>query len=204
MVELWLIRHGQTDWNVEGRFQGSADVPLNNNGCAQAKRLADKVNGHTFAAVYSSHLKRANKTAQVLADALNLSVIVDDRLREISQGEWEGILFTDIKEQYPNEIVERKTNPQQFRPPGGETVEEVAQRVLQAVNEIAEKYSGKRVLIVSHGLALSTLICLAKDLPLSEAYEHIPDNAEPYVIQWDEKKVYEKVLNGFNRSKQYP
>ena len=188
MVELWLIRHGQTDWNVEGRFQGSADVPLNNNGCAQANSLAKKLNGHVFAAVYSSKLKRANKTAQVLASSLNLPVFVDDRLREISQGEWEGILFTDIKERFPNEIIERKKNPQRFRPPGGETVEEVAQRILQAINEIAVKYSGKKVLVVSHGLALSTLICLAKGLPLSEAYDHIPDNAEPYIIQWDEKK----------------
>ena len=189
MVELWLIRHGQTDWNVEGRFQGSADVPLNNNGCAQAKSLAEKLNGHAFAAVYSSHLKRANKTAQVLASAINLPVFIDDRLREISQGDWEGILFTDIKEQYPDEIVERKMNPQQFRPPGGETVEEVARRVLQAINEIAAKYSGKKVLVISHGLALSTLICMAKNLPLSEAYDHIPDNAEPYIIQWDEKEL---------------
>jgi len=184
MLELWLIRHGQTDWNVEGRFQGSADIPLNGTGIKQAETLAKNLNGHAFAAIYSSDLKRAKRTAEAISEVLNINVQTDKRIREISQGDWEGVLFTDINEQYPQELLQRKSDPVNFRPPGGETVKEVFQRACDFIDEIAKQYTDNKVIIVSHGLTLSTLICKAKNLALSEAYKNIPENAEPYIIQW--------------------
>lgn len=185
MIELWLIRHGQTDWNVEGRFQGSEDVPLNYTGREQARKLAKKLDGNSFSAIFSSDLLRAKETAEIIATKLDLPLFIDKRLQEINQGDWEGVLFTEIKEKYPEEIIHRKEDPVFFRPPGGESVEEVSKRITSIVNEISRTFEDEKILIVSHGLALSILICLTKNIPLADAYKHIPDNANPAIVYWD-------------------
>ena len=96
MTEIWIVRHGQTDWNVEGRYQGQADRPLNAVGLAQAQQAAEQLRGRDFAAIYSSDLQRARVTAEIIAGQLGLPVQVDRRLREVNQGEWEGLLTADI------------------------------------------------------------------------------------------------------------
>lgn len=181
-TELWLVRHGQTDWNVEGRYQGQADMPLNEVGQKQANDLARKIKEIDFDAVYSSDLQRALTTAQILAG--DKEVIVDRRLREIHQGEWEGQLFSVIRQRYADFFESREQNPLESRPPGGESLQEVAERVRGCVDEIAKRHQGGRILIVSHGLAIATLIAAAKGLPLSMSFELIPDNAEPQIIYW--------------------
>jgi len=184
MSELWLVRHGQTDWNLEGRYQGQADVPLNETGLAQARCLADSLTGKVFKALYSSDLTRARQTAEILGGRLGLTPCIDIRLREIDQGEWEGMAFHDIVSQYTGEINARSLDPVHQRAPGGESVAEVAARVSQAANDIAHQYPHGPVLIVLHGLALATLTCQARSIPLAKIYEHIPENASPEVIQW--------------------
>ncbi|MCX7975779.1 MAG: histidine phosphatase family protein [Bellilinea sp.] len=181
-TELWLVRHGQTDWNVEGRYQGQADMPLNEIGLKQARELAIKISEIDFEAVYSSDLQRALTTAQILAR--DKQVNIDRRLREIHQGEWEGQLFSVIRQRYADFFQSREQNPLESRPPGGESLQEVAERVKACVDEIAKRHQGKRILVVSHGLAIATLIAAAKGLPLSHSFELIPDNAEPQIIFW--------------------
>ena len=185
MTELWLVRHGQTDWNVEGRYQGQADQPLNDVGFAQARALARELDGRHFDALYSSDLLRARQTAATIAQQLGLQVTVDRRLREINQGEWEGQLFTDIVRRYEDEIAARREDPVGSRPPGGESVAEVASRIWTAVDEIVLAHPGGRVLLVSHGLALATLMARARGASLAEVYSLIPDNASPQVITWE-------------------
>lgn len=184
MTELWLVRHGATDWNLQGRYQGQIDVPLNPTGLEQAQALAQKLAGKKFAAIYCSHLERARQTAQALADRLNLAVKIDPRLQEVSLGDWEGELFDDIAQNYPEHIAERRSNPVHSRPPGGESVAEVAARMAQAADDIARAHPEGPVIIVSHGLALATLICLARQIPLNQAFKLIPENAAPEVIEW--------------------
>ncbi|MEW6502694.1 MAG: histidine phosphatase family protein [Chloroflexota bacterium] len=181
-TELWLVRHGQTDWNVEGRYQGQADMPLNDIGIKQACDLAERLKGVHFSAIYSSDLKRAFTTAKILAG--EKEVRVDQRLREIHQGEWEGQLFSVIRQRYANFFEIRRENPLESRPPGGESLKEVSERVSSCVNEIASRHPGERVLIVSHGLAIATLVATSRGLPLWEAFELIPNNAEPEIIFW--------------------
>jgi len=184
MTQLWLVRHGQTDWNLEGRYQGQADPPLNTNGWAQARALAARLSGTGFEAVYTSDLQRAYAMATIIGDRLRLTVTPDKRLREINQGAWEGMLLGDIMFLYPRDWSVHLHNPLHARPPGGESVAEVAARVCAAADDIARAHPVGPVLIVSHGLSLATLLCRVRRLSLQQAYSLIPDNAAPLDIEW--------------------
>jgi alpha-ribazole phosphatase len=184
MTKLCLIRHGQTDWNLEGRYQGQSDVPLNETGRAQACALAGKLAGHSFDAVYASDLSRARETAEIVAAALHMPVRLETRLREINQGEWEGQLVDDIKARYADLWQQRSADPASIRPPQGETVGEVAARVSAALEEISRAHPQGSVLVVSHGLSLATVLCKARGIPVGQAYTVIPDNAEPLWVEW--------------------
>jgi len=186
MTELWLIRHGQTNWNLTGRWQGqSPDAPpLNETGRAQALAILDQLPRADFAAIYSSDLLRARQTAELIANPLNLTVVLDPRLREMNLGAWEGMLSDDIKAQYPRELGEREKNPFEAHAPQGESPREVTERVIAAVDEIAGKHPNDSVLIVSHGVALAVMICHAQKIPLHDVYEHIPENAKPHYVKW--------------------
>ena len=184
MTRLCLVRHGQTDWNLEGRYQGQSNVPLNENGRAQARSLAEQLQSKSFLAVYASHLQRAKETAEIIAAAVHLPVTLDSRLAEINQGEWEGQQVDTIKARYAELWQQRTIDPASVRPPGGETVEEVASRVHAALNEIACLYPSGLVAIVSHGLALATVICTVRGLPIGQSYMVIPDNAKPVWVDW--------------------
>lgn len=184
MTEIWLVRHGQTDWNVEGRYQGQVDIPLNEAGLQQAQELAKQLESVQFDAIFSSNLKRASQTAGCVASLKNMDVQYDFRLREISQGTWEGMLFTDVVRYYEKEVEKRRTEPLTTRPPGGETVVEVAKRARDSVESIACRYPSGRILLVAHGVVISTLYCEANQIPLSEVYWHIPEHTTPHIIQF--------------------
>lgn len=184
MTQLCLIRHGQTDWNLEGRYQGQSDVSLNENGLAQAQSLNEKLDGQKFSAIYSSDLIRAKQTAEPIANLLGLKIQIDPRLREINQGEWEGVLVDDIKARYAEIWSQRTVDPASVRPPGGETVGEVATRVYAALDDIARLFPTERVIIVSHGLSIATAICRDQGIPVGQAYTVIPDNVQPVWMDW--------------------
>ena len=185
MTQLCLIRHGQTDWNLEGRYQGQSDVPLNQTGLAQAQSLARQLKGQAFAAIYASDLMRARQTAEPVAKILDITIQFETRLREIDQGEWEGVLVDDIKARYAELWSQRTVDPASIRPPGGETVGEVAERVYAALDDIARLFPTERVLIVSHGLSIATAICHDKGIPVGQAYTVIPDNVQPVWMDWE-------------------
>ncbi len=184
MTELWLVRHGQTDWNTELRIQGSMDKPLNARGIEQAKELAGSLAGIPFAAVYSSPAKRAFLTATIISQSLGLTVREDERLWEIALGEWEGLTWQQVQEFHPEMFLKRRADPVHIAPAGAETYGDLAKRMVLAANDIAAAHAGKKVLIVSHGMSVATLVCTVKAIPLVDAYHHVPENADPVVIQW--------------------
>ena len=147
MTRFWLARHGETDWNLEGRFQGQADPPLNAKGLEQAHTLADRLVGESIAAIYCSDLQRARRTAQIIGKRLRLKPKVDKRLREISLGAWEGMQKEQIQSVYSELWQRRKLDPLNVPAPGGENLLELAERVEQAVNQ---NRGGKRE---CHGFA---------------------------------------------------
>lgn len=183
MAELWLVRHGQTDWNIAGLYQGQSDIPLNATGLQQAEELAQRLHGQTFVAAYSSDLQRALRTAEIALRDNSLPIQKDRRLREINQGEWEGKNYRQVIARFQQDDSS-KVDTVNDRAPGGESVWDVAQRMAAAVDDIARAHPSGAVLVASHGLALATLVCRVKGYPLSEVYQHILDNAVPEVVHW--------------------
>jgi broad specificity phosphatase PhoE len=181
-----LVRHGQTDWNLEGRFQGQSDVPLNQTGRGEAQSLAGQLSSQSFSAIFTSDLLRAKETADVIAEVLGVPVTPEPRLREINQGEWEGQFVEVIRARNSTLWEQRTIDPANFHPPGGESVAEVAERTQAAMRNITHHYPTGSVLIVSHGLALATIICQNSGIPLGQAFNHIPENAIPTWVDWKE------------------
>ena len=128
---------------------------------------------------------RACQTAEYIAKHLELSVQLEPRLSEIDQGEWEGVLVAEIKARYRQLWAQRTVDPANVRPPGGETVGEVAARVYAALDDISCIFPTENVLIVSHGLSIATAICRAQNIPVGQAYSVIPDNVQPVWMEWN-------------------
>ena len=136
MTILLLVRHGETDWNADGRLQGQTDRPLNDYGRRQARRLAEELDGETLEAIYSSDLARARETAEIVGERLGLAVALDPDLREKDWGNWEGLTAV---ERDRVEFV-------------GESTEAHQERTLRALKRISERHPGDgRVLVVTHG-----------------------------------------------------
>jgi len=184
---LWLIRHGETDWNREGRWQGWRDVPLNPTGLAQAEAMAERLAraGVVFGALYASPLRRALQTAHPTARRLGLEIRIDERLREIHQGAFEGLTHAEIAQRFAAELEAIRRAPALTSAPGGETVTQVAARVRAAADDIAHQHEGQTVLVFGHGLSLATLYCQAHAIPLEEAPRYIPANGDILVVEWN-------------------
>jgi alpha-ribazole phosphatase len=161
-MNLLLIRHGQTNWNLEQRFQGQSDIPLNETGRKQAQALAERLAAESFDAVYSSDLQRAAETAHIIRKS---GFQPDACLREVNFGDWEGLTYDEIKAKYPEPLAAWENDIFKNAPPNGETLERLALRVQSMLNELCEKHEDQKILIVAHGGVLQTLICLALKLP---------------------------------------
>ncbi|MBN1267068.1 MAG: histidine phosphatase family protein [Anaerolineales bacterium] len=183
MTELILIRHGQTEWNQIKRYQGHTDIPLNDTGIDQALQLAERLHSTPLEAVYTSDLQRAFLTASYLADSRSLVPVIDQRLREINHGQWEGMLHGDIQRLFPDHLARFDKDPINAAAPGGETIGQLQQRMLKAVNDIICGFPNGPVAVVSHGLALATLLAQQQEGSLNHVFDLIPENAVPVYLQ---------------------
>jgi 2,3-bisphosphoglycerate-dependent phosphoglycerate mutase len=165
VTELLLVRHGETDWNAEGRLQGHTDRPLSDYGREQARRLADELEGEELDAIYASDLLRARETAEIVGGRLGLPVELDADLREKDWGNWEGL---SALERDRVEFV-------------GESTEAHQERMLQALRRIAERHPAGRVLVVTHGGSMRRVQTKVLGLALP-----VVENCGRWLCAWDD------------------
>jgi phosphoserine phosphatase len=161
---LLLVRHGETEWNRQGRFQGQIDVPLNNNGRAQGQKAAEFLKPITIDAAYTSFMARPKETAEIiLQHHAGLTLHAVNELQEISHGEWEGLYEADIEAGYPGMLTQWQSAPETVQMPGGENLEQVWARSIAAWKEIVAAHSGgdrvQTVLVVAHDAVNKALLC---------------------------------------------
>jgi broad specificity phosphatase PhoE len=149
VTTILLARHGETDWNREGRFQGHADPPLNETGRAQAAELAAELEAVGLAAVYSSPLRRALETAQAVAAEHGLDPVAVDALREVDVGSWQGLTRVEIETQFPEQFARWLDYDQGWE--DGESYEGMGRRAVAALLELAVAHEDERILAVTHG-----------------------------------------------------
>lgn len=153
-TRILLARHGETEWNRLGRWQGHADPPLNDLGRRQAETLAEQLAGDTVSAVYSSDLRRARDTARIVAERIGVVVTEDRALREIDVGSWSGLTRDEVRERFPEGYARWLAGDIGH---DGETRDELARRVVPAVESIAHDHPDETVLVVSHGGVIRAL-----------------------------------------------
>jgi len=149
VTEFLLVRHGETDWNRDRRFQGHADPPLNETGREQARTLAAELAGEKVDAVYTSDLARASETAEIVARRLGVPVVADTALREIDVGEWQGLTWQEIEARFPDGV--RNWHERGHGWEGGETYDALGERVVRALRRIGAEHPAGRILVVGHG-----------------------------------------------------
>ena len=162
-TEFWVIRHAETQWNANGRYQGQTDVPLSQTGREQAARLAGRLTGMTFDAVYASDLARAFETAKLVAGTLHGSppVRTEAGLREIDVGQLAGKIMPEIRAEFPEYLERLKLDPWNARRPGGESMADLAARAKATFETLCARHAGQRVLVVTHGGVVRVAVSLA-------------------------------------------
>ena len=158
MTKILLIRHGDTDWNVEEIFRGRADIELNETGIKQAESLAKYLGDERIDTIYSSPLKRALRTAEIIAIPHHVHVTPAPELIDFDYGEWQGLSHDTVKENYQTLYAQWLNNPHLVGVPKGESLDDVRERVTSLVNRIIAKHEGT-VALVSHRVVGKVLIC---------------------------------------------
>jgi broad specificity phosphatase PhoE len=166
-----LVRHGETDWNRENRFQGHADPSLNEAGRAQAMTLAGELRTETFAAAYTSPLRRASETAAILADALGLEPVPEAALKEVDVGSWSGLTRGEVEERFPAGFARWLEYGHGWD--DGETYDELGARVISGLARIAERHDDSTVLAVTHGGPIRSALAAAERVPFDDARRSI-------------------------------
>lgn len=184
MTKIILVRHGQTLWNVDFRYQGQSDVALNETGIKQARLVAARLLGENVAAVYASDLGRAKSTAEEIARRHDLSVGIVSELREISFGEWEGLTYGEINEKWPGVMERIFKSPDSIQIPGGETYQQVQQRAMAAIEKLVKKHPEETIIVVSHGATIRTILCAALEIPLTSVWRIRQDNTAVNIIEY--------------------
>ncbi len=174
MTTVHLIRHGQTDWNLEKRFQGQSESNLTKLGVNQAKTAGEKLEQIDFDVVYASSSKRASDTATILLNGRKSKLNKMDQLREIYLDKWENTLYSEIEKNKPRQFFNYWNDPSQFHQPGCETFYQLQERAVSVFKSLVNQHSGKQILIVSHGAWIKALLSFIEKRPLKKLWDHPP------------------------------
>ncbi len=184
MLRLFLVRHGQSVWNDEKRIQGQQDIPLGDEGRKQAIALGGRLKGRQFQACFSSPLKRATETAELIlkASGNSIPIITLPELMERNFGDWEGKSIDDLQLLFPNDFSQWLAAHQIPAPPNGESMDELMKRVERGLDQILAVKEGN-VLVVGHSGSIKAAICIFFRLPLSSFVRMRIDNASLTILE---------------------
>ena len=171
MTRIYFTRHGQTEWNLEGRMQGSKNSNLTSKGIEQAMQLGKWLENTHFDVVYSSSSERALHTSKLIIGSRTLPIIGVDELMEIHLGSWEGETFDFIQDNYGDQFYAFWNTPHLLKDFPGETFEEFKARVVSAITKIVNDNEGKDILVVAHALVLKFILSYFEDTPLEKLFD---------------------------------
>ncbi len=196
-TRIYLVRHGQVKGHEEKRYNGQVNVSLTHLGREQSERVCDYLVDIPLDAIYSSDLARSCYCAELIAEAHDLTVSTQESLRELHFGDWESRTWVELQEAYPDEWKVRLQDLVNFQVPGGESLQEAADRIRPAVQQILVNHSGGNVVLVAHGGTNRIILLDAIGAPLGQAFSIEQDYGCMNIIDYfaDGNSVV-KLLNG--------
>jgi probable phosphoglycerate mutase len=187
LTKLYLVRHGETEWNALSKVQGNMDTELNDMGIKQAEFVANRLAKENIDVLYTSSLKRAKATAQRIAAQTNIELKELHEFREIRLGPWEGLTLIEINEKYADHYKIYRENPTDFNMPGAETFLQVSERFCNAIHNIVAENMDKKIVIVSHGAAIKAAIISILGIDISHYNKFRIDNASISILNFSDK-----------------
>lgn len=184
-MKIYVVRHGQTDWNITGRFQGWADIPLDASGIEHAKNLNHFLKDIDIDVLYSSDLIRALQTIIPLSVQKSLPIYIDNRFRELSVGEWEGKNWSELSQVYKEFIERSSKNGFTEAIPGGESLKAFQDRIVNGFESMVQQHEGKDIVLVTHGGSIRVLLCYLMNVSLIRRDEFPAENGSVYVLEYD-------------------
>lgn len=167
-MKIYITRHGETQWNKEGRMQGWKDSNLTEKGIDNAKKLGDSLKHIDFDYIYCSPLGRAIDTAKYIRGNKDTEIVINESLKEMGFGKWEGMKREEVKELYAKQQFNFWNKPHLYKPIDGESFDELIYRVDKALNDIIDNAKGKSILIVSHTVVIKAIYLIIKNYPLED------------------------------------
>ncbi len=195
MMRLILVRHGQTEWNAGGRYQGQSNVALSDTGRKQARFLAERFPVRQLDAIYTSDLDRAKETAECVGKRLGLTVCPEKAFRELSFGDWEGLTYQEISSRWPEEAEKLFTAPDELVIPHGETFQDLQKRALDKIYSLYEKHIDQTVAVFAHGAINKTILAGLMHIPLHYLWSLRQDNTAVNILRLDDGYVMVELIN---------
>lgn len=195
-MEIKLVRHCETEWNRLEKCQGVSDIRLNANGIYQSNLLKECFSNLNIDLIFSSDLLRAIQTSEAINNSSTRNIEKSKKLREMDQGDFEGLTFSFLRENHGDDLKSWRENPKDFRIPNGETLGEVQSRMINFIEDVVNNFHKlKNIVIVSHNLAISSLICyyLKKDLRDFATFKI--DSASISTLIYEDEKIKVLELN---------
>ena len=194
MMRLVLVRHGQTEWNAVGKYQGQSNVALSDMGRQQAKCLAENFPAK-LDAIYASDLDRAKETAECVGKKLCVSVRPEKSFRELSFGDWEGLTYQEISSRWPNEANKLFTAPDELQIPHGENFQGLQKRALAKINELYKEHVDQTIGIFAHGAINKTILAGLMHIPLHYLWSLRQENTAVNILRLDDGFVTVELIN---------
>ncbi|HWI66685.1 MAG TPA: histidine phosphatase family protein [Symbiobacteriaceae bacterium] len=202
MTTFYIIRHGETDYNKNGRYQGQLDIPLNDDGRRQSEMIAARMATVPLDVIYASDLMRAQETARIIARGR--MVALEPRLREIHVAQVQGMNNAEIQRDFPDFWAANLADPDNTAFPGGESAVQLQQRAMAALADIQTRYPQGHVAVVTHGGVIKVLAAGVMEMPLAIRPKIVLDNCSLTVVEWSDRGRRVRSLNDTGHLVQAP